>query len=628
MVSFLEDVLPLYYRDGETSIGRIAYRFNKLIFECQAATNEQYFRAMGEIQIASFMGYDCYFVDVGGQNPRLHSILSDMTALLECIVCHYATYDREASIKFTFKNSTYISHLDDQKQRLPPHFESITPNIYIYHLKHAAKDFPHLPFFGNFQQKHWTAFLDKSKTPLRSPINVNYYSNRSPSDVRFYLEHFDGHGAMIFMTDYAVLEAAYIFYQIPYFWDEFASAAFFLATNPADPANVEFIITECYAIHVPSKTFLSPPRLKHSHPALHDSLQTIYRMINKKYKNRWGYFMGSFGYRWGLSSRSICDPPKIEIREVERYDYHDEQFKPRCTACRSWAIDTCKECERWLCAAHLIRGYCSNCIPKCYEDHRVYDDLMECPACGRLACPDHYDVAQSKCHYCLIPRVECNFCAVDIILENAYIIKGEYYCEDCVSTCTKCGHTHIRSEGKEVEGDFYCQECSDNIYECYHCNEFYFESDITYVESYERSVCDGCLEQYYNNCPLCESLFHNDDGRRVGDLDDEICDDCYGNSADRCAVCEDSYTYDALTEVFENYYCETCRDEKFSRCETCDKWHANEESRETDDGWLCPECFDEKYAECEECGKVVDIDDLDEHGLCEMCLKPEGDTNE
>lgn len=60
---------------------------------------------------------------------------------------------------------------------------------------------------------------------------------------------------------------------------------------------------------------------------------------------------------------------------------------------------------------------------------------------------------------------------------------------------------------QDDDGCWYCEECHGY---CADCDEHYPSSELTWIESRESDVCQGCLEEHYFRCDHCGEYCHDD----------------------------------------------------------------------------------------------------------------------
>ena len=171
--------------------------------------------------------------------------------------------------------------------------------------------------------------------------------------------------------------------------------------------------------------------------------------------------------------------------------------------------------------------------------------------------PD-YEKNEAECNMLTLQGAEPmmrNLC----IGHDVYCIScGEEYCGtklDCCSyrSCAHCGEG-IDDDYVELNGSYYCTYC---VSYCDHCQEYYFCTEVRFIESTQEHVCDTCLSEDFIGC-------------------------------ERCA----DYVLGSDAEEYDNeYYCSYCFDRKFIECRRCgDFFEINGSGR------LCPACIEE----CEE----------------------------
>lgn len=160
--------------------------------------------------------------------------------------------------------------------------------------------------------------------------------------------------------------------------------------------------------------------------------------------------------------------------------------------------------------------------------------------------------------------------------------------------CLRCGGDIDDSEY------IYCEDCNhDGKVWCECCEEWCDEDDG--CETADGWRCNGCIEEYYEECAECGRYVHRNDVWEVEN---------------------DSYTYVCYDCV--NY------SSRYVRCERCDclydTYHENMTYTEDEGLPVCEYCAEHYCYTCTDCGKVFwYADSLTEEGLCEECA---GQTEE
>ena len=126
-------------------------------------------------------------------------------------------------------------------------------------------------------------------------------------------------------------------------------------------------------------------------------------------------------------------------------------------------------------------------------------------------------------HFC-----RCSDCGALCFINDAVRIDGEYYCENCWTTCDYCGTIIPVQESYKAEDSCtytYCYNCyTEQTYRCADCGRHYHYDDSLH-EVNEHWYCDSCYE---NHRPIIQSYHTQKD---YGDIhfygDKSRKDDCY-----------------------------------------------------------------------------------------------------
>ena len=143
-----------------------------------------------------------------------------------------------------------------------------------------------------------------------------------------------------------------------------------------------------------------------------------------------------------------------------------------------------------------------------------------------INCGDVLDEAGSlHCGGCDGSYHTCACCGREVDDEDARMIDGEYYCENCTYYCEDCEEYVLETFLVHDDGNrerYVCESCRDNNYtECEDCGEYYeVINDLNMGNRNDISVCDDCMENYAY-CEKCECYYDCDD------MNGELCDDCY-----------------------------------------------------------------------------------------------------
>ena len=163
--------------------------------------------------------------------------------------------------------------------------------------------------------------------------------------------------------------------------------------------------------------------------------------------------------------------------------------------------------------------------------------------------------------------VVCADCGGIISEENAYLIDGEWYCEDCVYYCESCNEYHSRNQNEPIYVSGYGDLCENglsreiengNIIRCERCGEYFVTSGWNAVDGYYTE--DG----YW----YCSTSCYRDDGY-VRDLDDnlipesdavQLCGDWYRMEDNvTCDFCGQLIEAGDATEIDGRICCDECK---------------------------------------------------------------------
>ena len=110
------------------------------------------------------------------------------------------------------------------------------------------------------------------------------------------------------------------------------------------------------------------------------------------------------------------------------------------------------------------------------------------------------------------------------------------------------------------DGEYYHEDCfNENFIKCDECGKIVPREETTYLNEYDKYVCDNCLDTYYYRCDHCDSYVHQDNVYWGRD---------------------------------ERPYCEDCFNEYFTICENCDETIWRDDAYYDSDGYAyCPDCW-------------------------------------
>jgi len=143
--------------------------------------------------------------------------------------------------------------------------------------------------------------------------------------------------------------------------------------------------------------------------------------------------------------------------------------------------------------------------------------------------------------------------------------------------CPICGEVVNleKDDFTEYDNEYYHNDCFDNNFSyCEDCSEYYPNDEVTYLDNYDKSVCDTCLDRYYYRCEACDEWLYEDDVYWGAD-DYPYCKHCWNERFTTCDECGETIWRDDSYYDDEGYctYCEACYHNK---CDVIYSYHNSE----------------------------------------------------
>lgn len=233
--------------------------------------------------------------------------------------------------------------------------------------------------------------------------------------------------------------------------------------------------------------------------------------------------------------------------------------------------------EDWDNYSYWVRKFSSE---EANSDMFVGSDSY-CLECGCMKYSSDEDCCETLyCESCNNDEVTCYECGCVIDEEDARLINGEYYCDDCYFYCEyhNC-YEPINDRGAYVEnyGDVcdYALNYSDRFFYCESCENWYQieNTNINYVDG--EAWCDDCISEYAYYCKGCEEYHSNDKAHYHTINGDAYCASYAreNNMIATCNCCGDEVFmgYEIDTDV--EFYCAVCAEEiensepEYSECD-------------------------------------------------------------
>lgn len=142
-------------------------------------------------------------------------------------------------------------------------------------------------------------------------------------------------------------------------------------------------------------------------------------------------------------------------------------------------------------------------------------------------------------------------------------------CESCLDSnylqCNDCDNYVEYESTTTVDGDRnICERCLEDYSYCEQCEEYCHINHSIYLDHLSRSVCDYCLDRYYNTCEVTQEYYHREDLTETGYLRlSELPDDFNLSYYHRN---QDTFTLSVCSDVLSDY---------FTRCDNCTDYYLN-----------------------------------------------------
>ncbi|RXN20211.1 pro convertase subtilisin kexin type 5 isoform X1 [Labeo rohita] len=275
-----------------------------------------------------------------------------------------------------------------------------------------------------------------------------------------------------------------------------------------------------------------------------------------------------------------------------------------CLECTDTGPDKCSCCskDRFGVERYLFEGECRESCPEGYS-HSSKGTCDPCPlnctvctSTGHcLHCTPFYypkDGTCSKLKCGLVNPEHCMACLPDYyrLKSSCHKICPERMFQDKLSmVCARC--------------DDHCETCDAS--ECYLCDEGYFLSDGTCVETCKEGfygdmkqecepchhTCRSCGGPDHNDCDSCEDDMFLDKGQSDCEQCDSSCWTCSGNGKEQCDSCQDAcdeyhflHEDECLDDCPKGYFTDVAQ----KKCTSCNT--------------ACAECDGPDEDDCTSCG--------------------------
>lgn len=270
------------------------------------------------------------------------------------------------------------------------------------------------------------------------------------------------------------------------------------------------------------------------------------------------------------------------------------------------------------------------------SEYRAFREVVEQIIATCLDAPnlwkkaDHADFASYGVHYRDYNQSYCSDLHA-YHLSSMPIETNEFIIGSGDPICPVCGDSLVNEECDEEEAEhIVCLKCADkDMRECDRCGDVVSEDELTYLDRYNRYVCNYCLDNHY----YWSSVMHC----YLDDYEAEAFTDKYGCTEyatedwlrdNDYACCENCGVWEHINRGVDtedgHFYCKDCADDCAYQCDDCGCWYSGA-CFETDDGrHLCDACF-AKYEEASEvpcpiCGSLHKPSEINWNGERYACI--------
>lgn len=196
----------------------------------------------------------------------------------------------------------------------------------------------------------------------------------------------------------------------------------------------------------------------------------------------------------------------------------------------------------------------------------------------------------------------------------------EYYCE----ICREYYYDGDREEHYYDYGGYsVCDYCWEDYFRrCVDCDEYFYSEDMTYIEDVGY-VCEDCRNDNYTICDECDNWVRREDTVYLEHLDKTVCQGCFDNYYHQAQEDWLFYPEDDLYHADDGKWYKS--DELLVKCSVCGAYHYLGVDADID-SWVCPSCtskmFDGRHEKCSVCGAYhlkEDMQEIDGLVLCRNC---------
>lgn len=160
-------------------------------------------------------------------------------------------------------------------------------------------------------------------------------------------------------------------------------------------------------------------------------------------------------------------------------------------------------------------------------------------------------------------------------------------------TCENCGRTLNEEEAFIIDGEIYCEDCESDLFAI--CEECGTRVKIVTMEQNREGefICEDCIDDHYLYCAECGELINANEEEYIIADDEIFCEDCAEDELVETWNGELHRRYDCTYNEFQDIYIWDYGE--YDTCNNCGAMYIEELLEETDPhAYVCGECLNEQ----------------------------------
>ena len=159
----------------------------------------------------------------------------------------------------------------------------------------------------------------------------------------------------------------------------------------------------------------------------------------------------------------------------------------------------------------------------------------------------------------------------DVKAWEADMIRAGKGCPCCVANGKTPKESYVKPEPEII---FHCACCDEDM--VIDQDKYTYDGDDKVTEFVQESftsedglICQDCLDNHYTECDGCKKTFHEDNTSYLQNFNKVVCEKCFDNYSSCTICCGDIQHCDDLTYHDGEYYCERCAGDLLYYCDKC-----------------------------------------------------------